>query len=114
MRSGGETLVEAPVDAPPPDLPGFRIERETGRGGMGVVYLAHEEALDRAVAIKVIRGAAASAEELARFLREAGVAAGLQHPNSVQVYRVEGANAPPFIVLEYVPGLTLADKLAGT
>ena len=89
----------------------YRLERPLGHGGMATVYLAQDEELDRPVAIKLL------AENLAgdtafreRFLREARLAAGLSHPNVVRVYDAgETEDGRPFIVMEYVPGTTLAE-----
>src|SRR5262252_7676534 len=65
----------------------YRIERLLGRGGMGVVYLAHELALDRDVAIKVLRPERADSKELReRFRREARTAARMSHPNIVPLH----------------------------
>jgi eukaryotic-like serine/threonine-protein kinase len=89
----------------------YRLERSLGHGGMATVFLAQDEELDRAVAIKLL------AENLAgdkvfrhRFLREARLAARLSHPNVVSVYDAgEVESGRPFIVMEYVPGTTLAE-----
>ena len=65
----------------------YAVERELGRGGMGVVFLARDLALDRLVAIKLLPPAlAASADRRARFLREARTAARLSHPNIVPIH----------------------------
>ncbi|WP_224372615.1 bifunctional serine/threonine-protein kinase/formylglycine-generating enzyme family protein [Hyalangium versicolor] len=98
------------VDWTPPDaFDEFRIERLLGRGGMGVVYLAHDTRLDRRVAIKFI--AASHPEPWVReyFETEARALARLQHPNVVNVFRVGEVNGHPFIVSEYVVGESLAE-----
>jgi serine/threonine protein kinase len=80
---------------------------------MGVVYKARQRALDRVVALKIIRsGAHAGAEERARFLAEARAAARLQHPNIVQVFEVGEHAGEPHCVLEYVAGSSLRNQLA--
>src|SRR5262249_10284359 len=85
-RPAGASLHAA---APPPAVPGFEILGELGRGGMAVVYRARQVALQRIVALKMVRhGAHAGPKELARFRAEAAVIARLQHPNIVQVYDV--------------------------
>ena len=87
----------------------YRIERELARGGMAVVYLAHDEELRRPVAVKLLAQHLAVDDDFrTRFLREARLAARLSHPNVVQVYDVGESDGRPFIVMEYVPGATLA------
>ncbi len=90
----------------------YRIERELGRGGMGVVLLATDTALDRAVAIKSLpEGLAGDADRLARFEREARTLAQLHHPNIAGIFGVEERGGARYLVLEYVEGETLADRL---
>jgi serine/threonine-protein kinase len=88
----------------------YRVERELGRGGMATVYLAEDEELGRAVAVKVLPEHLAGEEAFrARFVREARLAGRLSHPNIVRVYDAGEADGRPFIVMEYVPGTSLAD-----
>jgi eukaryotic-like serine/threonine-protein kinase len=88
----------------------YRVVRELGRGGMAAVFLAHDEELGRQVALKLLPGHLADDEAFhARFLREARLAARLSHPNVVRVYDAGEADGRPFIVMEYVPGGSLAD-----
>src|SRR5688500_12852214 len=90
----------------------YFLERELGRGGMGVVYVARESRLDRPVAITVLPPALATRPELReRFLREARTAAQLSHPNVVPVYRVDEAGEFVFLVMGYVDGGSLGDRL---
>jgi serine/threonine protein kinase len=97
-----------------PKVPGFEVLGELGRGGMGVVYQARQCGLNRLVALKMMRsGAGASAEELARFRAEAEALARLHHPNIVQVHHIGEAGGHPYIALEFVPGGSLAEQLAG-
>ena len=104
----------SPAPEIPPTVPGFKIERELGRGGMGVVYLARQIELNRPVALKMIlSGLHAGPSELARFRTEARAAAQLQHPNIVQIYEVGEAEGRPYLALEYVPGGSLAAWLTG-
>ena len=70
------------------DLDEFRLVRPLGRGGMGLVYLAHDTVLDRAVAIKMIAAHQPGAASRQRFLIEARAIARLTHPNIVSIYRV--------------------------
>ncbi len=91
----------------------FQIQRELGRGGMGVVYLATDTRLDRQVAIKSLPAdLAADPDRLARFQREAKVLASLNHPNVGGIYGLEQADGHQYLVLEYIEGETLADRLA--
>ncbi|MFG0284316.1 MAG: protein kinase [Phycisphaerales bacterium JB039] len=90
----------------------YIIDREIGRGGMGVVYFAHDGRLDRPVAIKALpEHFEADADRLARFEREARSLAQLNHPNVAGIYGVEEQDGQKFLVLEYVEGPTLADRL---
>jgi eukaryotic-like serine/threonine-protein kinase len=90
----------------------YSLQRELGRGGMGVVYLARDVQLDRDVAIKVLPTHLAYTEEAReRFLREARTAAGLSHPNIVPIHRVGEAGGFVFFVMTYVEGETLGERL---
>jgi serine/threonine protein kinase len=93
---------------------GYELLRELGRGGMGVVYLARQESLNRLVALKMIlTGGHAGSEILERFQTEARAVAQLQHPNIVQIYEVDTADGLPFCALEFLAGGSLADRLNG-
>ena len=97
----------------PSRLGSYLIERELGRGGMGIVYLARDPRLGRAVAIKVLPETLANdPERLSRFDREARVLASLNHPNIAAIYGLEESDGLKFLVLEYVEGETLAERLA--
>ena len=90
----------------------FTIERELGRGGMGVVLLAHDLMLDRPVALKVLPSALAQQPSMReRFLREARTAARLSHPNIVPVYRADDVDGIAFFAMAYVEGESLAERL---
>jgi len=90
----------------------YSIERELGRGGMGIVLLARDVALDRLVAIKLLPPhLAASPESRDRFLREARTAAGLSHPNIVPIHAVEQQGDLVFFVMGYVDGETLRERV---
>ncbi len=90
----------------------YEIQREVGRGGMGVVYLARDTRLDRDVAIKALpEHLAADPGRLERFEREARTLAGLTHPNVAGIYGVEEQGGAKYLILEYVDGDTLADLL---
>jgi serine/threonine protein kinase len=90
----------------------YSLQRELGRGGMGVVYLARDVQLDRDVAIKILPLHLARIEEFReRFLREARTAAGLSHPNIVPIHRVGEAKGFVFFVMSYIEGETLGERL---
>jgi tetratricopeptide (TPR) repeat protein len=115
----GPSAVTLPARPAPaaalPEVPGYRILGELGRGGMGVVYKARQEALGRVVALKMISaGPGARAELLERFRTEATVVARLQHPSIVQIYEVGEAGGRPYCALEFVDGGGLNEHLAGT
>src|SRR5262249_41394734 len=85
-----------------PEIPGYQILGELGRGGMGVVYLARHQALNRLVAVKMIlAGEQASPEQLVRFRVEGEIVARLRHPNIVQIYEFGTSDRQPYCVLEY-------------
>ncbi|HEX2225460.1 MAG TPA: protein kinase, partial [Thermoanaerobaculia bacterium] len=88
----------------------YRIVRRLGSGGMGEVFLAYDERLDRLVAIKRVRPeAAGDADRRERLRREARAAARLSHPNVVQVFDLIEEGDGDSIVFEYVQGRTVAD-----
>jgi len=91
----------------------FRIERELGRGAVGVVYLAHDTKLDRSVAIKSLPAEVmANPKARSRFSREARLLASVNHPNIATIHEVlEEAEGVGYLVLEYVPGQTLAERI---
>jgi WD40 repeat protein/serine/threonine protein kinase len=96
----------------PERLGDFRILREVGRGGMGIVYEAEQESLGRHVALKVLPAAALlDAQRLQRFLREARAAARLHHTNVVPVFGVGEAEGLRFYVMQFISGLGLHEVL---
>lgn len=103
-------LADRPPAPPMPEkLGGYRIIRELGRGGLGVVYLANQVSLDRPVALKTILGKiAASSKAISRFTREAYAAAQLVHHNVVQIYDLGRDGQTNFFSMEFVPGKNLA------
>jgi serine/threonine protein kinase len=123
LRSmGSQETIEVEETSPPdrkttfPAVPGYTILRELGQGGMGRVYHARDNRLERDVALKVIRSEVLSADLLARFQQEARAVARLDHPHIVQIYEVGECTLPeggagPFLALEFVPGGTLESKL---
>lgn len=90
----------------------YEILGELGRGGMGVVYQAQDQRLNRQVALKVIlAGGHAGEADRKRFQVEVEAAARLQHPNIVQVYEVGEEDGRPYMALEYCPGGSLEDQI---
>jgi serine/threonine protein kinase len=90
----------------------FKVLRELGRGGMGVVYLARDTRLDRQVAIKMLPSELATdPSRLERFEREARLLASLNHPNLAGIYGVEEQDGARYLVLEFVEGESLAERL---
>ena len=102
------------AEAPLPQVPGYEVLGELGRGGAGVVYHARHLMLGRPVAIKMLHPSLFPSDADRRRLRaEAEAVARLQHPNVVQLYEIGEVDGSPFLVLEYVAGGTLAAYLAG-
>lgn len=103
----------SPGETPPcPLLGDFRISREVGRGGMGVVYEAVQVSLGRRVALKVLPFAAAlDPRQLQRFKNEAQSAAGLHHPHIVPVYGVGCEQGVHFYAMQFIEGQSLADQI---
>ena len=119
LRSGPtqgfkQALAEESTTQPLPSIPGYEIERELGRGGMGVVYLATQAHLQRRVALKMIlAGSFAHADSRRRFLLEAQTLAKIHHPHIVQIHECGEHDGKPFYVLEYVSGGSLHEWLRG-
>ena len=116
---GGQFLEKAAIDiavgsflqtALKPDqlIGNYKIASHLGSGGMGEVYLAHDEKLNRQVALKVVRFGIGGEETARHFLREAQILAGLNHPNIAQLYGAEiTAEGFSFLVMEYVEGVRI-------
>src|SRR3954462_9781589 len=91
----------------------YDVEREIGRGGMGIVYLARDLKLDRPVAIKTLPAHLAGSPDVReRFLREARTAAHLSHPSIVPIHRADEIGGQVFFVMGYIDGDSLAAKVA--
>ena len=90
----------------------YRLTNQLGEGGMGVVYAARDDQLDRAVAIKMIREATADHRSRERLLREARSAAQVNHPNICQLYEVGEEDGELFIAMELMEGESLADRIS--
>jgi WD40 repeat protein len=102
-----QTSPELPVVLPLPQVPGYEVLGELGRGGMGMVYKARQLRPQRVVALKMIRRGKTAPADLQRFRNEADVIAQIQHPNIVQVYEVGEQDGQPFFSLEFCGGGSL-------
>ena len=106
-RVAGERNRAQPTD-PRPEIADYELRELVGRGGMGVVYEAHEAELGRVVALKTIRANQVSPEERERFLNEARIAAKLEHPGVVPVHElVRPERGEPYYTMQLVRGKTL-------
>jgi hypothetical protein len=115
LPPGANQATGAPAGPPWPQLPGYKILKEIGRGGMSVVYLARQAGLNRLVALKMIlAGVDADPEYRHRLRSEAEAVARLQHPNIVQIYEVGEHEGRPFLSFEYVEGGSLHDRIDKT
>lgn len=95
------------------EFAGYRIESRLGRGGMGILYLAIEQGLERRVALKLIAPEAASDDVFAqRFADESRIAASIEHPNVVPIYAAGEEEGVPWIAMRYVAGSDLGRRLA--
>jgi serine/threonine-protein kinase len=106
-------MSERPFDAGTLLKERYRLEHLLGRGGMASVWLADDEVLERPVAIKILSDTIASDPEfVARFRREARVAAGLSNPNLIGVFDYAADAERPYLVMEYIQGETLAERIS--
>ncbi|MEM8732803.1 MAG: serine/threonine-protein kinase [Planctomycetota bacterium] len=114
IRKQSKATSESSIASNPPQFLGdYEILGEIDRGGMGVVYRARHQRLNRIVALKLIRsGSLASDEEVERFLSEAEAAAALSHPNIVPIYEVGQINGLVFYTMAYIEGDSLAQLVA--
>lgn len=111
-RTGVESAgAVGPELAPRTVIGQFSILRPLGRGGMGEVYLARDLVLGRLVALKFMRTVGRSPASVALLMNEARLTAQLNHPNIVTLYSVGEHEGVPFVVLEYVEGASLSDRL---
>src|SRR5947199_645410 len=92
----------------------YRIIEQIGAGGMGVVYRAHDEQLERDVAVKVLpTGILVDEAARKRFRKEALALAKLNHPNIATIFEFSSQDSTDYLVTEYISGLTADEKLAG-
>jgi eukaryotic-like serine/threonine-protein kinase len=103
-----------PNEGPPARIGHYHVDRKIGEGGMGVVYAARDERLQRRVALKLM-SALAGGDDTARqrFWREARAAASVNHPNICQIYEIGDDGGTLFIAMELLDGESLADRLGG-
>ncbi len=93
----------------------YEVIEVLGRGGFGIVLRAHDPKLNRAVAIKLLAPHVAStATAVQRFLREARAAAAVSHPHVVAIHSIDDSSRPPMIIMEYVDGQSLQQKIDST
>ncbi|HEX3757613.1 MAG TPA: serine/threonine-protein kinase [Kofleriaceae bacterium] len=112
--TAGATASDAPAEPVGATLGRYRLERELGAGAMGVVHAAFDPDLERRIALKVLRGATATAQARDRLLREARAMARLSHPNVVTVHEVGTAGGRDFVAMELIVGESLAEWLRAT
>jgi len=108
-----EKVIAPPLIEPDGHIGRFNIRRSLGSGGMGDIFEGYDTELHRSVAIKVLAAKYVEDETMKqRFFREARMASQLNHPNIAVIYEIGEASGNPYIVMEYVNGITLADRLA--
>jgi serine/threonine protein kinase len=110
-RSGSTPPPAAPVEGAPSRIGHYVVTGQVGRGGMGIVYRARDERLERSVAIKMMTTPAGDDAARQRFLREARAAASVSHPNVCQIYDIGEQGGELYIAMELLEGEPLSDRL---
>src|SRR6202022_3807303 len=98
--------------APGTKLGQYEVQDFIGQGAMGLVYRAYHVQLERTVAVKVLQAMAPEPDTTARFRHEAQAIAHMRHPNILNVYDFGEFQGSPYMIVEYVPGGNLADRLS--
>jgi predicted ATPase/predicted Ser/Thr protein kinase len=118
VENGAPPPASSIPSALPPSIPigsklgHYRIEAAVGSGGMGEVYRASDMRLDRKVSIKALRAGRQSKEHALQLLEEARAASALNHPNIITIHDIDVAAGRPYIVMEWIEGQTLRQKMA--
>src|SRR5205823_1235529 len=100
--------------SPRPNVPGYEVLEQLGRGGMGVVYKARHLELNRLVALKLLHAARRlEPDDCVRLRTEAEAAARLRHPDIVQIYDTGECDVGPYLAMELIPGGSLAEHMRG-
>jgi serine/threonine protein kinase len=109
ISTAGDVLLDRRVTSEWPEVPGYKVLAKLGQGGMGHVYKATQERLNRLVALKIIRKESMSQDPRAvrRFQREAQAAAQLSHPNIIVIYDFNQSGSTYYIAMEYIEGVDL-------
>jgi len=94
-------------------LPDYRLERELARGGMGIVFLAHDVTLNCPVAVKLLRPELDTAHTAAAFTREAQILGRVRHPNIATIHHAFSRDGLHYYIMEFIEGPTLAERLSG-
>jgi serine/threonine protein kinase len=116
IPGGGQTITRTPASAEagahaPPEIPGYRVVRELGRGGMGEVYEVVSEKLNVTFALKTIRPDRVSQRFLSRFLTEARTMTQLDHPHIARIYFYGETQDGPYFTMRYLPDGTLDERM---
>jgi tetratricopeptide (TPR) repeat protein len=114
LAGGRGRAREGGANAPLPAIAGYEVLRWLGRGGMANVYLGRDQQLGRMVALKLLSAQQPSEQAIERLRAEAHAVARLHHPNIVQIFEIGEHHGQPYLALEFIDGVTLAERIAGT